>query len=132
MASSTHRNLSIEITNENLQQAWNEVIEKIASSKMLYKSAILESYLTFNENEITISANVVALDFLKSERTQLLDFFKLFYHNEHVNVLFEAKKSSLEQKGEQVLSTREIFELMAMKNPNLRLLKDKLGLDIEY
>jgi hypothetical protein len=61
-----------------------------------------------------------------------LDFFKAKYHNEKINVLFEPKISDLEKKGEQVMSTREIFDMMAEKNPNLRILKDKLGLDIEY
>ena len=75
---------------------------------------------------------VVAFDFLKSERIRLLDFFKAHYHNERINVLFAAKVSELEQKGEHVMSTREIFDMMAEKNPNLRILKDKLGMDIEY
>ncbi len=124
--------VAIEITNENLALAWNDAVDKIAAHKMLYKSAILESVLTFQQHEITIHANVVSFDFLKSERLQLLDFFKLYFHNESINVLFAAKVSELEKKGEQVMSTREIFDMMAEKNPNLRLLKDKLGLDIEY
>lgn len=127
-----NRNASVEITDENLKEAWLEVVELIASEKMLYKSAILESVLTFIDHEITIHANVVAFDFLKSERIRLLDFFKSHYHNENVNVLFAAKVLDLEKKGEQVMSTREIFEMMAEKNPNLRILKDKFGMDIEY
>ncbi len=127
-----NRNAPQVITDENLQKSWLVVVEQIASEKMLYKSAILESRLTFSGNEITIHANVVAFDFLKGERIRLLDFFKAQYHNEGINVLFVPKVSELEQKGEFVLSTREIFDLMAEKNPNLRILKDKLGMDIEY
>lgn len=127
-----NRNAAIEITNENLMSSWLEVVELIASEKMLYKSAILDSVLTFVDHEITIHANVVAFDFLKSERIRLLDFFKSHYHNEKVNVLFAAKVLDLEKKGEQVMSTREIFDMMAEKNPNLRILKDKFGMDIEY
>ena len=122
-----NRNAPVEITDDNLSSSWQEVVERIA-----YKSAILESKLTFIDHEITIHANVVAFDFLKSERIRLLDFFKAHYHNERINVLFAAKVSELEQKGEHVMSTREIFDMMAEKNPNLRILKDKLGMDIEY
>ena len=127
-----NRNAPVEITDDNLSSSWQEVVERIASEKMLYKSAILESKWTFIDHEITIHANVVAFDFLKSERIRLLDFFKAHYHNERINVLFAAKVSELEQKGEHVMSTREIFDMMAEKNPNLRILKDKLGMDIEY
>ncbi len=127
-----NRNAPIDITDENLSSSWKEVVERIASEKMLYKSAIQESKLTFIGHEITIHANVVAFDFLKSERIGLLDFFKAHYHNEQINVLFKAKMSDLEQKGEHVMSTREIFDMMADKNPNLRVLKDKFGMDIEY
>ena len=126
------KNTKLDITKDNLSTAWNEVVEKIAAEKKLYKSAILESELSFEDSAITIHANVVAFDFLKNERIQLLDFFKAYYHNEHINVLFAAKVSELEKKGEMVMSTREIFDMMAEKNPNLRILKDKLGMDIEY
>ena len=121
-----------EITSDNLSKAWNGVVELMASEKVLYKSAILESELTFSDFVITIHANVVALDFLKSERLRLLDHFKLYYQNEQVNVLFAAKVSKLEQEGSRVLSTREVFDVLSVKNPHLRQLKDKLGMDFEY
>jgi hypothetical protein len=125
-----HKAVPIDAT--NLTEAWKEVVEKIAAEKMLYKSAILESLLSFEGDAITIHANVVAFDYLKSERIRLLDFFKAHYHNEKINVLFAAKVHELEKSGDQVLSTREIFEMMAAKNPNLRILKDKYGMDMEY
>ncbi len=127
-----NKNASIDITHDDLMQAWTNVVELIASEKMLYKSAILESELTFIEHEITIHANVVAFDFLKSERLRLLDFFKLHYHNEKINVLFQPKTIKVDQTSDHVMSTREIFEMMAAKNPNLQILKDKYGMDIEY
>lgn len=121
----------IEISAMNLIQAWHEVVENIASHKMLYKSAILQSEVKFEDHDITIHANLVAFDFIKSERLQLLNFFKKYYGNENINVLFAVlpEKESGETK---VLSTREIFEKMATKNPSLRMLKDSLGLDFEY
>lgn len=121
----------IEINAMNLIQAWHEVVENIASHKMLYKSAILQSEVKFEGHDITIHANLVAFDFIKSERLQLLNFFKKYYGNENINVLFAVlpEKESGETK---VLSTREIFEKMATKNPSLRMLKDSLGLDFEY
>ncbi len=123
---------AIEITDENLQVSWAKIVEEMASKKVVYRSAILQSHLSFVASEITIHANVVALDYLKSERNRLLDFFKAYYHNEKINVLFAAKVETSENADVKVLSTKEIFEMMAQKNPNLKILKDKFGLDFEY
>lgn len=123
---------TIEITDDNLQISWAQIVEEMASKKVVYRSAILQSHLSFVANEITIHANVVALDYLKSERNRLLDFFKGYYFNEKINVLFAAKAEEQENANVKVLSTKEIFELMAQKNPNLKILKDKFGMDFEY
>ena len=127
-----NRKTAIEINTENLEQAWLEVVELIAAKKMVYKSSVLQSKLTFNSHEITISATVVALDYLKSERNRLLDFFKAYYHNEKINVLFVQQAEEQAKSGERILSTKEIYEEMARRNPNLRILKEKFGLDFEY
>jgi hypothetical protein len=98
----------------------------------VYRSAILESELKFANQEITIHCNVVSMDFLKGERNRLLDYFKTYYQNESINVLFAETKPDPDQHNQFVLSTREIFDAMASKNQNLRILKDSLGMDIEY
>ena len=92
----------------------------------------MASDVVFEGHEITIHSNIVALDFLKGERQQLLDFFKGHFHNDEVNVLFNLKIEKEEQSGTRVLSTKEVFEKMALKNPALQQLKDSLGLDFEY
>lgn len=122
----------IEITNEKLQEAWRELIEIVAKGKALYKSAIEASDLQFNAQEIIVHANVVALDFLRNERNTLLDFFKQKFCNEDINVLFELLPEKPSESGSKVLSSKEIYEKMAQKNPLLANLRATLGLDIEY
>ena len=117
---------------ENLRSAWQQAIDMLTADKKLFGNALRACHISFANDQITVHTDVVGMDFLKGERIRLLDFFKTFYHNENINVLFELKVSDLEQKGEHVLSAREIFEIMAAKNPNLRILKDKLGMDMEY
>ena len=122
-----------EITQENLNESWLEVVEKVAGAKAVYKSAILESDLSFNHADITIHATIVGFDYLKGERITLLDFFKTYYNNDEVNVLFALKEiQESTSEGGAVLSTREVFEKMALKNPLLRYLKDNMGMDFEY
>jgi hypothetical protein len=62
----------------------------------------------------------------------LLDFFKAYYHNEKINVLFVQQAEEQAKSGERILSTKEVYEEMASRNPNLRILKEKFGLDFEY
>jgi|LakMenEpi03Aug12_release.lakeMendotaPanAssembly.Ray.scaffolds.fasta_scaffold05375_9 hypothetical protein len=121
----------IHIEDENLKLVWANAIEFLASDKMVYKSAISESDITFHQDDITIHATTVALDFLKPERLRLLDFFKKAYHNEAINVLFQEKIVALNEGANKVLSTKEIYEKMASKNPHLKNLRDLLRLDLE-
>lgn len=123
---------SIEITDENLAEAWVQLVNLIASHKVLYKSALLESDLSFIGHEISLAGDLVAMDFLKTERLTLLDFFKKHYHNEEINVLFKEKVHAPVDSSKHVPSTRELFDEMAKRNPYLKQLKDSLGLDIEY
>lgn len=127
-----HQKEAIDINDENIQQAWLEVVEIMASDKIVYRSALLESDMLYAGHEITISATIVAMDFLKNERLRLLDFFKKKFHNEEINVLFAEKRQTAVDPSKHVPSTREIFEKMATKNPFLRQLKDSLGMDFEY
>lgn len=124
--------VKIDITDQNLKEAWAELVEDLAKGKALYKSAIEASELHFSLHEITVHANVVALDFLKKERQTLLDFFKKKFSNEDINVLFELLPEKAENKGTKVLSSKEVYEKMAQKNPLLAELRAALGLDIEY
>lgn len=123
---------AIVVTAENIIPAWNELVGIIAGDKMVYRNALQQSRLVIDGENIHLQADVVSIDFLKTERIRILDFFKRHYRNERINVLFEVAVNDLESKGEQVMSTREIFEDMATRNPNLRILKDKFGMDMEY
>lgn len=132
MLADQNKAAAIALNEENVAAAWMELIEKIAGDKMVYKNALKNSKLLIEGETIRIQADVVSIDFLKTERITILDFFKLNYRNEGINVTFEVAMHDLERAGEQVMSAREIFDAMAERNPNLKLLKDKLGLDMEY
>ncbi|HNB80449.1 MAG TPA: hypothetical protein PLP34_00655 [Chitinophagaceae bacterium] len=104
----------------------------MAGDRAVFRSALLESRLSFSTNEIQIHTNTVACDFLKAERNRILDFFKNAYQNQEMNVLFMEDNTRSEQEGKKVLSTREMFDEMVQQNPVLKSLKDMLGMDFEY
>lgn len=121
----------IQPTQENIKPLWLELVDIMFAKKVISKNMLYESEFVFTENHIEVLANLSVYDYLTAERLTLLDWFKRKYHNEAINVIITEKVISEKDSDNTILSTREIFELMADRNPSLRLLKDKLLLDFE-
>lgn len=118
-----------EVTPENLIPAWQEAVEKIAADKGMYKASLLLSDVVYSHPTIKVSALLSCFDFIKQRRLELLNFFKHYYSDEELNVIIDQKAD--EEPKERIMSTREIFDAMAQKNPALKALKEQLGLDLE-
>jgi hypothetical protein len=118
-----------EVTPDNLILAWQEAIEKVAADKGMYKASLLLSDVTYVHPTIHVAALLSCFDFIKQRRLELLNFFKHHYSDEALNVIIDQKAD--EEPKERILSTREVFETMALKNPALKALKEQLGLDLE-
>ncbi len=118
-----------EVTPDNLILAWQEAIEKVAADKGMYKASLLLSDVTYVHPTIQVAALLSCFDFIKQRRLELLNFFKHHYSDEALNVVIDQKAD--EEPKERILSTREVFETMALKNPALKALKEQLGLDLE-
>jgi hypothetical protein len=121
----------IQPTQENIQPLWLELVDIMFAKKVISKNMLLESEFVFTDNHIEVLANLSVYDYLTAERLTLLDWFKRKYQNEAMNVIITEKAITEKDADNTILSTREIFELMAERNPSLRLLKDKLMLDFE-
>lgn len=121
----------IVITEENLKTGWEKVAMDLTAQKMIFRNAILKTQLSFEKQVIHLAADPMVVDFLREHRLDLLDFFKKFYQDPEVNILFEEQQLKETDASERVLSTREIFEKMAEKNPALRRLKDGLGMEFD-
>lgn len=121
----------IAIDSEQLQQAWEKIAHQLTAEKIIYRNAIMQTLLSFEGHVITLTADPVALDYLKGQRLILLDFFKNYFRNQEVNILFALKPEEMQNPADRVLSTREIFDKMAAKNPALRKLRDGLNMDFD-
>ncbi|HMN33369.1 MAG TPA: hypothetical protein PKA54_08345 [Chitinophagaceae bacterium] len=95
------------------------------------KAHLADVIVTFKDTVIHLLAYTVAYDFLKSKRIKLLNYFKDLYKNETINVIIEERKYEVEEGNQKVLSNSEIFEQMSLKNPLLKQLKQKLGMDFD-
>jgi hypothetical protein len=122
----------IKFTQENIDAAWKIISSELTAHKMLYRSSVANSKLTFLENEITINSTIVAIEYLRTERLQLLNFFKQYFKNEGINVLFEVIPEVIDPNAPEIRGTKEIYESMVAKNPLLKKLREGLGMDLEY
>ena len=118
-----------EVTPENLVPAWQEAVDKIAADKGMYKASLMLSDVVYTHPTIQVSALLSCFDFIKQRRLELLNFFKQYYSDEELNVMIDQKAD--EEPKERIMSTREVFDAMAQKNPALKALKEQLGLDLE-
>lgn len=125
-----HREV-ITIDNEQLKLAWEKIAQQMTAEKIIYRNAIMQTILSFDGHVITLTADPVALDYLKGQRLILLDFFKNHFCNQEINILFALKPEEMQNPAERVLSTREIFDKMATKNPALRKLRDSLNMEFD-
>jgi hypothetical protein len=123
---------TVEISSENLQTAWQQIVLEMTSDKVFFRNAINQGSIGFEGLLIQINVFGVAFDFLKNLRLKLLDYFKHYYQNDEINVIIIEKAPEPEKMVAQVMSTKEVFEKMAEKNPLLRILKDNLALDFDY
>lgn len=114
---------------DNLKLAWKEAVETLAADKGMYKASLMLSDLVYEHPNIKVSALLSCFDFIRQRRLELLNFFKAHYSDEDLNVIIDQKPD--EEPKEKVMSTREVFEEMARKNPALKALKEQLGLDLE-
>lgn len=119
-------------TQENILPIWKEMVDIMFSRKAISKNMLMECNFIFSDHKIEVNAPLSVFDYLTAERLYLLDVFKRKYHDEEINVV--VTKLIVEEKdlGKQVMSTREVFEAMAKRNPFLQQLKDGLKLEFDY
>ena len=104
------------------------------NKSMLYAQLCMMSLEVYPPDEIRIITPTQFTDtYAKDQRNTLIDYFR-----RHTGIMVRVTTELRENKeleAEQqktVLSKPEIFDAMVAKNPDLSLLKDALGLQIEY
>lgn len=121
-----------EISEEALLKSW----DAFRSQKESSNTGEMER-LILKRNIRLVSANAIEIELNSSLELSILERFEqeliTFLRNHLENDVFELKKTVKEDKQEKKLYTStDKFNYMAEKNPALRKLKDKLGLDFEF
>lgn len=125
---------SIPLSPEKLQEGWNEYIEilranKNHSSVTIFGMATL-SVTDDNNFDITLE-NAMQSKFVEVERAGLVEHFTKKFRNRSLTYQVVINKADdPDEEVAPVLNSRQKFQLMAEQYPNIKLLKDKLRLDI--
>ena len=126
---------SIPLTLEKIQEAWNEYIEilktnKNHSSVTIFGMATL-TVLDDDRFEITVE-NAMQYKFVEVERSGLIEHFTKKFRNRSLTYQLLVNKNAVKEEEVPVasLTSKQKFQLMSDQYPNVKLLKEKLKLDI--
>ncbi len=130
-------NQSIPINPENLQLAWEEYIEilkakKNHSSVTIFKMAEL---VVLDSNCFMIhTGNTMQQKFIETERPGLIEHLMSKFNNRSLTYQIQVTASAQEEEntGERPLNTKEKYQQMIEQYPNIKLLKDRIRLELDY
>ncbi len=124
------------LTIEDLQVAWKQYVEilkqnQFHSSVTIFNMAELQIR---DENSFSIlTANKMQQKFIEAERSGLIDHLMSFFNNRNITyqiIISEVEKE--ETTGDRTLNSKEKFQLMAEQFPNIKILKDRIRLELDY
>jgi DNA polymerase-3 subunit gamma/tau len=124
------------LTAAELDTAWNQYVDilrkkKNHSSVSILKMAQLEIR---DENSFhIITANPMQQKFIEVERSGLIEHLMLYFNNRNITYQIIINQEEKEETNrEKNLTTKEKYQLMLEQYPNIKILKDKIRLDLDY
>lgn len=119
-------------TTEELIEAWNEFAEKIKSDRPRMYST-LKGYQPVRKDErsieLVLDNSVQQEEFQREIKQDLLDFLKEKLNNQLISIASSVK--SEKEKQSRLYTSRDKFEHMLKKNPDLGKLKQEFNLDLD-
>jgi len=117
---------------ERLREEWAKFAEqkKIAGKDSAYM--ILNQEVNLQDDGLTVHlkmSNTLQEDVLSELRVELIQYLRRQLHNSQINVTGELVK---DEKQRKLYTPSEKLDYLMEKNPQVRLLKEKLGLDPDY
>ncbi|HEY0297982.1 MAG TPA: DNA polymerase III subunit gamma/tau [Arachidicoccus sp.] len=124
------------LESERLQAAWLEFSDELLEQSKHATSTTFraaELVILDDENFKIYVYTTVQKKQIEMERLFVVEKLQRLFKNRALNFQIEISQTDDEpEEVKTILSSRERFEIMAQKNPALRLLKDKLKLNIDY
>ncbi|HRN57960.1 MAG TPA: DNA polymerase III subunit gamma/tau, partial [Agriterribacter sp.] len=124
------------LTMENLQEAWNGYIDKLAQQKN--HSAVTNFRLAQlrvadnNSFEIVVESNIQQ-KFIEQERGTLIEHLQFFYNNRSLcYTIYVEEAAATGTPQERPLSSRGQYLKMIEQYPMVKALKERLKLELDY
>jgi len=116
-------------TPQQLQAAWNDFAELRKKFQAEYQ--LLGQPYEFKDNVVTVHLhNTVQEMMFNGFRLELSAFVREKLKNNVLQIVGELRE--VEETGRVLYTNRDKFDYLAEKNPILKELKDRLGLDTDY
>lgn len=124
------------LTADELQLAWTEYIHflkknKNHSSVSIFNMAELE--IKEENNFCIYTANSMQQKFIEAERSGLIEHLMAHFNNRNITYQIVIRNQEKEElKTEKPLNSKEKYQLMIEQYPNIKILKDKIRLELDY
>ncbi|MBC7626993.1 DNA polymerase III subunit gamma/tau [Ferruginibacter sp.] len=126
----------LELTDANLLKAWTDYTETLFSEKKYpvvtqFKMAVLRIDNEFNFTVVT--EGVLQQRFIEMERSSLIPYMQKYFGNKLLKYSIEIiEPEAMPEDDKKTLSSKQQYELMIVKYPLIKELKDRLRLEIDY
>ncbi len=126
---------SRELTEEEVERLFAQFTEQLkAENKSVLHAqfCVMKAVLSSADEVRIVAPNALCEEYARSQRDLLIQYFRK-ETGVMVRVVTQVDATAVPDKmPENVLSKQEIYERMALQNPNLAKLKDALGLTLDY
>ena len=115
-------------TEDDLISAWNEYADNLDIEKLLKNTMSLYKPKLISDTLFEVKVNSeLNKEYLNSNGESLLTFLREKVRNDNLTMTIKIVKGNVIKKA---LTSREIFDEMAEKNPSLQNLSDEFGLEL--
>lgn len=115
-------------TPDQLKAAWSEFAEQRKKFQAEYQ--LLTQQFDLNDNKVTLHLhNPVQETILANIKSDLVTYVRDRLRNQSIQVNGEFREA---EERKVIYTNKEKFDYLAQKNPVLRELKDRLGLDTDF
>ena len=119
-----------EFSDEELQKAWKAFADQRAGAGDTDKLVLSKSVKKGENHSVIITlGSQLEVSFLEKFDTELVQFLRSELKNDHVVLRREIEEI---EETKKLYTSKDIFDEMVKQNPDLKDLKDRLGLDFDY
>ncbi len=119
-----------DFSEEDLQKAWTAFSDQKVNAGDTDKLVLGKTLKKGEDHSVIIMlGSQLEVSFLEKFDTELVQFLRNQLKNDHIVIRTEIAEIEDEKK---LYTSTDIFDYMVKQNPDLKDLKDRLGLDFDY